>query len=94
MDKLNQEEWDATIEQMQSASNELRDHFARMIMMLAQCYIKDSPYKAVVIVDTGASMLTFAAGADDMEMAEMLMQANDTVQAITMQDAPPKELFN
>ena len=94
MDKLNQEEWDATIEQMQSASNELRDHFARMIMMLAQCYNKDSPYKAVVIVDTGASMLTFAAGADDIEMAEMLMQANDTVQAITMQDAPPKELFN
>lgn len=94
MDKLNQEEWDATIEQMQSASNELRDHFARMIMVLSKCYLKDSPFKAVVIVDTGASMLTFAAGADDMEMAEMLMQANDTVQAITMQDAPPKELFN
>jgi hypothetical protein len=27
-------------------------------------------------------------------MADMLMQANDTVQAITMQDAPPKEMFN
>jgi hypothetical protein len=39
-------------------------------------------------------MLTFAAGADEMEMADMLMQANDTVQAITMQDAPPKEMFN
>ena len=94
MDKLNQEEWDATIEQMQSASNELRDHFAHLIMMLAQCYVKDSPSKAVVVFDTGASMLTFAAGADEMEMADMLMQASKTVQAITMQDAPPKEMFN
>ena len=94
MDKLNQEEWDATIEQMQSTSKELRDHFAQLIMMLAQCYVKDSPSKAVVIVDTGSSLITFAAGADDMEMADMLMQANETAQAITMQDAPPKEMFN
>ena len=94
MDKLNQEEWDTTIEQMQGASKELRDHYARLIMLLAQCYLKDSGRKAVVIFDTGSSMLTFAAGADEMEMADMLMQANDTVQAITMQDAPPKEMFN
>ena len=94
MDKLNQEEWDATIEQMQSTSKELRDHFAHLIMMLAQCYVKDSPAKAVVVFDTGSSMLTFAAGADEMEMADMLMQASETVQAITMQDAPPKEMFN
>ena len=94
MDKVNQEEWDATIEQMQGAGKELRDHFAHLIMTLSKCYLKDSGYKAVVIFDTGSSMLTFAAGADEMEMADMLMQANDTVQAITMQDAPPKEMFN
>jgi hypothetical protein len=94
MDKLNQQEWDATIEQMQGAGKELRDHFAHLIMTLSKCYLKDSGYKAVVIFDTGSSMLTFAAGADEMEMADMLMQANDTVQAITMQDAPPKEMFN
>jgi hypothetical protein len=94
MDKLNQEEWDATIDQMQRTSKELRDHFAHLIMTLAQCYVKDSPSKAVVIVDTGSSLLTFAAGADEMEMADMLMQANETVQALTMRDAPSKEMFN
>lgn len=95
MDKLDQQTWEETIDRLQSTtSQELREHFAHMIMMLAQCYIKDSECKAVVIVDTGASMLTFAAGADDMEMAEMIMQANETAQAITMQDAPPKEMFN
>jgi hypothetical protein len=29
-----------------------------------------------------------------MELADMLSQANDMVQALTMQDAPPKEMFN
>lgn len=94
MDKVNQEKWDATIEQMQSADKELRDHFAHLIMTLSKCYLKDSGCRAVVIVDTGASLLTFAAGADQMEMADLLMQANDTVQALTMQNAPPKEMFN
>ena len=94
MDKVNQEEWNATIEQMQGASKELRDHFAHLIMTLSKCYLQDSGYKAVVLIDTGASLLTFAAGADEMEMADLLMQANETVQALTMRDAPPKELFN
>jgi hypothetical protein len=94
MDKVNQEEWDATIEQMQGTSSELRDHFAHLIMTLSKCYLKDSGYKAVILVDTGASLLTFAAGANELEMAEILMHANDTVQALTMRNAPPKELFN
>ena len=94
MDKVNQEQWDATIEQMQSTSKELRDHFAHLIMTLSKCYLKDSGYKAVVIFDTGSSMLTFSAGADEMEMADILMHANDTVQALTMRNAPPKEMFN
>jgi hypothetical protein len=94
MDKVNQEEWQQTIEQMQGASKELRDHFAHLIMMLAQCYIKDSGCKAVVIFDTGSSLLTFAAGADEMEMADMVTQTHDTVQALAMRDAPPKEMFN
>ena len=94
MDTVNKEEWNKTIDQMQDASKELRDHFAHLIMTLSKCYLKNSGYKAVVIFDTGASMLTFAAGADEMEMADMLMQANDTVQALAMRDAPPKEMFN
>jgi hypothetical protein len=95
MDKLDQQTWEETIDRLQSTtSQELREHFAHMIMLLAQCYIKDSECKAVVLVDTGAAMLTFAAGADEMDMASMVMQAHEAAQAITMRDAPPKEMFN
>lgn len=95
MDKINQQEWEETIDRLQATtSTELREHFAHLIMLLAQCYGNDAGCKAVVIVDTGVSLLTFAAGADEMGMADMLMQANETVQALTLRGAPPKEMFN
>jgi enoyl-CoA hydratase/carnithine racemase len=47
-----------------------------------------------VVIDTGESLLTFCAGADEMALAEMLGQANDMAQAMVRRDAPPKEMFN
>ena len=94
MDKLTQEAWDDTIAALSKSDVGLRDHFGRLILMLAKCYDPDLPNTAVVLVDTGESMLTFCVGADDMELADMLGQANEMAQALTMRDAPPKELFN
>jgi hypothetical protein len=72
----------------------LRDHFGRLILLMAKCYNPELPHKAVVIIDTGESLLTFCAGADEMELAEMIGQANEMAQALTLRDAPPKEMFN
>jgi hypothetical protein len=94
MDKLTQETWDDTVSALSNSDEGLRDHFGKLILLLAKCYNPDLPHKAVVIIDTGESLLTFCAGADEMELAEMLGQANDMAQALTMRDAPPKELFN
>jgi hypothetical protein len=94
MDKLTQEAWDATIESLSSSDTGLRDHFGKLIMMLAKCYNDKAPHKAVVIIDTGESLLTFCAGADEMELAEMIGHANEMAQALTLRDAPPKEFFN
>jgi len=94
MDKLTQAAWDDTVAALSNSDEGLRDHFGKLILLLAKCYNPDLPHKAVVIIDTGESLLTFCAGADEMELAEMLGQANDMAQALTMRDAPPKELFN
>jgi hypothetical protein len=94
MDKLTQESWDATIESLSNSDMGLRDHFGKLIMMLAKCYNPDLPNKAVVLVDTGDAMLTFCVGADEMDLATMIGQANDMAQAMVLRDAPPKELFN
>ena len=94
MDELTQAAWDDTVAALSNSDEGLRDHFGKLILLLAKCYNPDLPHKAVVIIDTGESLLTFCAGADEMELAEMLGQANDMAQALTMRDAPPKELFN
>jgi hypothetical protein len=94
MDKLTQTSWDDTIANLSKRDEGVRDHFAQLILTLAKCYNLDAPHKAVVLVDTGEALLTFCAGADEMDMTEMLTQAYDMAQAMTMRNAPPKEMFN
>jgi hypothetical protein len=94
MDKLTQEAWDETIATLRKSDEGLRDHFGKLILMLAKCYDPDLPNRAVLLVNTGDSLLTFCIGADDMELAEMVGHANDMAQAMVLRDAPPKELFN
>jgi hypothetical protein len=94
MDKLTQDSWDKTIAALSNSDEGLRDHFGRLILLLAKCYNENAPHKAVVVIDTGESLLTFCAGADEMALAEMLGQANDMAQAMVRRDAPPKEMFN
>jgi hypothetical protein len=94
MDKLTQASWDDTIANLSKRDEGVRDHFAQLILMLAKCYNLDAPHKAVVLVDTGEALLTFCAGADEMDMAEMVGQANEMAQAMVLRNAPPKEMFN
>ena len=94
MDKLTQETWDDTIAALSNSDEGLRDHFGKLILLLAKCYNENAPHKAVVIIDTGESMLTFCAGADEMALAEMISHANDMAQAIVLRNAPPKGMFN
>jgi hypothetical protein len=94
VDKVNKDVWEDTIAQLSKRDEGVRDHFAQLILMLAKCYNPDLPHKAVVVIDTGEALLTFCAGADEMELADMLGQANEMAQALTLRDAPPKEMFN
>jgi len=94
MDQLTREAWAKAIDDLRNSDEGLRDHFGKLILMLAKCYNPDLPNKAVLLVDTGDSMLTFCVGADDIQLAEMIGHANDMAQAIVLRDAPPKEMFN
>jgi hypothetical protein len=94
VDKVSKDAWDTTVEHLSKRDEGVRDHFAQLILMLAKCYNLEAPHKAVVLVDTGEALLTFCAGADEMDMAEMVGQANEMAQAILLRDAPPKEMFN
>jgi hypothetical protein len=94
VDKVNKNVWEDTIAQLNKRDEGVRDHFAQLVLTLAKCYNLEAPHKAVVLVDTGEALLTFCAGADEMDMTEMLTQAYDMSQAMVLRNAPPKEMFN
>jgi len=94
MDKEMSDKWDATVEELMELSSEKKTHFALLTMRLAECYKKDNVSKAVIIIDTGDSLLSFSAGATEYECAAMLQAANEVVNDFVTADAPAKEMFN
>lgn len=94
MDKVTTERWNNAIERLGNCPKEKRDHFATLIMQLADCYGEGGTSKAIVLIEHGDVMAMFSAGADEMAAADMVSRANDVFMANAMADAPAKELFN
>jgi hypothetical protein len=94
MDKLTQKRWEDAIERLGNCPKDKRDHFAALIINLADCYAEDNETKAVILIDHGEVMAMFSAGADEMAAADMVSKANEVFMANAVADAPPKEMFN
>ena len=75
-------------------NEEERDHFKMVVLQLIQCYGPD-PDQAVLIIKTGGEMAgLITMNADDMEAAELLIEATEFFGHLNMAGAPPKEAFN
>lgn len=94
MDKELKEDWDKALESLMDMSTEKRRHFALLLVNLAKCYTMKDTWKAVVLINNEDALLTFSAGADEAEAAEMLKLANDAVLIAATADAPARDMFN
>lgn len=94
MDTNLKNEWDSALESLLNLEPHKRKHFALLIVNLAKCYTDSDHWKAVVLINNEDAMLTFSAGADEAEAADMLKLANEAVLLAATADAPPKEMFN
>ena len=75
-------------------SEEEREHFKMVILLLVKCYGPD-PNQAVLLIKSKGEMAgLITMNADDMEAAELLLEANDFFGYLNMAGAPPKEAFN
>ena len=75
-------------------SDEEREHFKMVVLQLVKCYGPD-PNQAVLLIKTDGEMAgLITMNADDMEAAELLLEANDFFGYLNMAGAPPKEAFN
>ena len=94
MDQELKDEWAQAINDIMEMDSHKRRHFALLLISLAKCYTKSEEWMAVILIKNPEALLTFSAGADEAEAAEMLKVANETFLLAATADAPPKEMFN
>jgi len=94
MDQELKDEWTEAINDIMAMDSHKRKHFALLLISLAKCYTKSEEWMAVILIKNPEALLTFSAGADEAEAAEMLKVANETFLLAATADAPPKEMFN
>lgn len=94
MEKELKDQWETSMEQIMNLGAAKRKHFAMLLVSLAKCYADSDNHKAVILIDNDDALLTFSAGADEMDAAEMIARAHEMMTAVNMADAPAKEMFN
>jgi hypothetical protein len=87
-------EQDAIEQRLTVMTEEEREHFKMVVLQLVRCY-GDDPDQAVLLIKSKGEMAgLITMNADDMEAAELLLEANDFFGYLNMAGAPPKEAFN
>jgi len=75
-------------------SEDEQEHFKMVVLQLVRCYGPD-PDQAVLLIKSKGDMAgIITMNADDMEAAELMLEANDFFGYLNMAGAPPKEAFN
>jgi len=75
-------------------SEEEREHFKMVILQLVKCYGPDPDQAVLLIKSKGEMAGVITMNVDDMEAAELMLEANDFFGYLNMAGAPPKEAFN
>ena len=94
MEQELRDEWAKAMASLMDLPSERRRHFALLLVNLAKCYDIASGWKAVILINNDDALLTFSAGADEYEAAQMLQMANDAVTIAATADAPEKQMYN
>ena len=75
-------------------SEDEQEHFKMVILQLVKCYGPDPDQAVLLIKSKGEMAGLITMNADDMEAAELMLEANDFFGYLNMAGAPPKEAFN
>ena len=97
MDKEMKDKWAASMDKLLHLPKTKRDHFALLLVSLADCYANeeaDENAKAVVLISRDDTLALFSAGAAEADCMDLLIRATELLTACATADAPPKEMFN
>jgi hypothetical protein len=87
-------EQDMLEQRLRTMTEEEQEHFKMMVLQLVKCYGPDPDQALLLIKSKGEMAGLITMNVDDMEAAELLLEANDFFGYLNMAGAPPKEAFN
>lgn len=71
-----------------------QEHFKMVVRLVAQCYVNTDDYSGLLIVKETDSTLLMSLNANDMDAAELVIEASEFISRVVTSDAPPREKFN
>lgn len=71
-----------------------QEHFKMVVRLVAQCYIDTDDYNGLLIVKDGEHTVLMSLNANDMDAAELIIEASEFISRVVTHDAPPREKFN
>ena len=80
---------------LKAMSDEEKAHFKTTVLRILTCYGPDANQAVVLLKNISEDRLELATmNLDEMEAAEIMIEANDFFGFLNTIDAPPKEAFN
>jgi hypothetical protein len=80
---------------LKAMSDEEKAHFKTTVLKFLTCYGPNANQAVLIIKDVAEEQLELATmNLDEMEAAEIMIEANDFFGFLNTIDAPPKEAFN
>jgi len=93
MEENLRDSWASAMNSLGVLSEEKREHFALMLIKLADCYV-DAEASATILIQKDGQLTMFSAGATELESACVIQAAHKLMTEVVTYDAPPKEMFN
>lgn len=87
-------QWAEALDMLNSCDKAQRDHFVKMVLLMAKCFGANATHSATLLVKTEESLIIVAANCDDMEMAEIVQHASELTLSVSTADAPERSMYN
>jgi hypothetical protein len=71
-----------------------QDHFKLVVRLVALCYTDPENHSGLLITKEEDGTVLMSLNANDMDAAELIIEASEFISRVVTRDAPPREQFN
>ena len=82
------------MEELAKLPPKAQDHFKLVVRLVALCYTDPENHSGLLITKEEDGTVLMSLNANDMDAAELIIEASEFISRVVTRDAPPREQFN